>query len=106
MNYTRLVCIASFAGYGFLLIISPLLLSVPGDRIPVYGMMICLGVLPALSKRIAHRIIAIILVFVAVALILFDFEQGQIHRVKRSTAIMSAYPTTAELRTEAKPHNN
>ena len=83
MTLIKLACASGFAGYLLLLIISPLLLSVPGDRIPVFAWMICLGVLPALSPNLKYRGLAIVMVLFAATFIIVDYQRGQEFQAKQ-----------------------
>lgn len=93
MNLNRLACLAGFVGYGVLLVASVLLLSVPGERVPVFALMIFFGVLPALSSVRKHRSLAVVLVFLAATLLLLDFAAGKKFQEKRRSLMQSA-PST------------
>lgn len=63
-------------GYLLLLVISALLLSTPGGRVPVYAGLCALGVLPALSGRRPWTTIAVVMVLVGAALVYMDHAAG------------------------------
>lgn len=94
--WIRAVYLGGVAGYAVLFLLSPLLLSVAGGRVPVYLLMACLGVLPALSRRRAWAITAVVLVLFAAAMGYIDYEKGKARFRTLPQHPSQAQPTTIQ----------
>jgi glucan phosphoethanolaminetransferase (alkaline phosphatase superfamily) len=93
-KWVRLVALAATAGYAVLLLLSTVALSIAGDRIPLYLLMVAVGVLPALSNRRRWAVAAILFVLIAAGLAYIDYERGQaFQRTLRNATLPSPVST-------------